>query len=72
MNADAVGKGDVFQVSPETENQMFAGCLIIVSEVKQFGIQGYVTIPSDQPSHAYARVAWKDLAFVGQAMWVVE
>jgi len=36
-------KGTVVQLDPEkTGNPMFAACLMVVSEVKSWGVQGYV------------------------------
>jgi hypothetical protein len=34
---------DIVQLDPEkTKNKAFAGCLMVVSEVKGWGVQGYV------------------------------
>lgn len=36
-------KGDIVQLDPEkTANNAFAGCLMVVTEVKAWGVQGYV------------------------------
>ena len=36
-------EGDVVQLNPETvKNKMFAGCLMVVTEPKSWGAQGYV------------------------------
>jgi hypothetical protein len=35
--------GEIVQLDPiETKDQMFAGCLMVVTEVKDWGVQGYV------------------------------
>lgn len=35
--------GDIVQLDPEeTENEAFRGCLMTVTEVKTWGVQGYV------------------------------
>ena len=35
--------GDIVQLDPDkTENRMFAACLMVVSELKPWGVQGYV------------------------------
>lgn len=35
--------GDIVQLDPEkTQNKAFAACLLIVTEVKKWGVQGYV------------------------------
>lgn len=36
-------EGTVVQLNPfTTSNKMFAGCLMVVTEVKSWGVQGYV------------------------------
>lgn len=38
-----VNVGDIVQLDPfKTGNKMFAGCLMIVTEIKSWGVQGYV------------------------------
>jgi hypothetical protein len=71
INPDNVEVGDVFQVSPETDNELFGGSMLIVSEVKSFGVQGYVQVLHEGGGQAYVRVKWKDLAYVGKAVWTV-
>lgn len=34
----------IIQLNPETvRNKMFSGCLMVVDEIKSWGVQGYVT-----------------------------
>lgn len=38
-----ISPGDIVQLDPDkTVNAMFAGCLMVVTEVKNWGVQGYV------------------------------
>ena len=42
---NSLKEGDIMQLSPEKgicKNPMFAGCMLIVTEPKSFGAQGYV------------------------------
>ena len=67
--------GDVVQINPEIKDSFFAGCLMVVTEPKSFGAQGYVKIPGkrgEQPRHAYCRIKFEDMEFVGHAVWIVE
>lgn len=67
--------GDVVQLAPTVKNQMFAYCLMTVSEPKDFGAQGYVQSLGEngQPGGcAYYRAAWDEMEFVGHAVWRVE
>lgn len=35
--------GDIVQLDPfKTKNPMFAGCMLVVTELKDWGVQGYV------------------------------
>ena len=51
---------DIIQVSPGHDKR-FGSCLLVVSEVKSWGVQGYVTIPGDgeQGGNAYYRLPYK-------------
>jgi len=69
--------GDVVQISPESENinKAFAACMMVVTEPKEWGAQGYVTglgTREEQGGLYYYRVKWEDMEFVGKAAWVRE
>lgn len=59
--------GDIVQISPESKNEIFRGCLVIVSEPKSFGCQGYIQVPGE--GQAYVRPTWDDIEFCGTAEW---
>ena len=64
-------KGDVVQIT--NENHHWFPALIIVSEPKSFGVQGYTVIVnnSDEPNGlAYIRLNHDDLELVGSAVLV--
>jgi hypothetical protein len=65
---------DIVQLDPQlTENPMFAGCLMVVTEVKSWGVQGYVQSLGENGSpggQAYYRA--KEGTFEstgGRAVW---
>lgn len=69
--------GDVVQINPDlaaTENNlMFAGCFMVVQEIRTWGVQGYVLIPRDRktwPGAAYYRAKWDQIKLVGASWWV--
>ena len=72
-----VNVNDVVQLDPErTKNRMFAGCMMIVTEVKSWGVQGYVQglgadgLPAGQ---AYYRAEYGTFENTGGcAVWIVE
>lgn len=69
-------EGDVVQLSPfDVGNPMFSGCMMVVTEPKEWGAQGYVQgLGADgQPAgQAYYRAKWDEMEFVGKAVWAVE
>lgn len=62
--------GDIVQVNPEVDT--FGGCMVVVTEVKSWGIQGYVQ-SAGVPGQQYIRLNWKDIEPTGgKAVWMVE
>lgn len=67
--APVIREGDIVQVNPERE--MFGGCMVVVTEVKPWGIQGYVQ-NAGQDGQAYIRLKHEDFEHTGgKAVWVV-
>lgn len=67
--------GDVVQINPDTVgNKAFAACMLVVTEPKSFGCQGYVQVlgeTQDKPGGlAYMRLRWDEMEFIGRAQWV--
>ena len=77
--SDAVGNpvrvSDVVQIDPESKLQregFFAGCFLLVTELKSFGVMGFVAMPGkrgEMPGCAYYRVASADFVRIGTAAW---
>lgn len=66
---------DVVQLSPEARNPMFAFCMLVVTEVREWGVQGYVQAlgTNGQPGGlAYYRAGWDEIEPVGTAEWVAD
>jgi hypothetical protein len=68
--------GDIVQIAAETANPAFAFCLMVVEEVKPWGVQGYVQAlgtRDGQGGMAYYRASWDEIeATGGKAVWRVE
>lgn len=69
--------GEIVQLSPsETKNKMFAACLMVVTEVKAWGVQGYVQGLGENgisAGQAYYRAETGTFERTGgYAVWVVE
>ena len=66
-------KGTIVQIT-EKEHHWYP-CLVIVSEVKSWGVQGYISIPSDNRGNvgnAYIRLSTGTFEEVGEAVLVAE
>jgi hypothetical protein len=76
MELRELSPGDVVQLHPtECRNPMFAGCMMVVTEPKSFGAQGYVQALGEDGKpggQAYYRAKWDEMEFCGLAQWVVE
>jgi hypothetical protein len=60
--------GDIVQVNPEVE--VFGGCMVVVTELKSWGIQGYVQ-SAGVPGQQYIRLKTEQIeATGGKAVWV--
>ena len=61
--------GDIVQVDPSKE--VFGGCLVVVTEVKPWGIQGYVQSAGVE-GQQYIRLECQDYETTGgKAVWSV-
>lgn len=70
---DSYQTGDIIQVTDE--DHAWFPALLIVSEVKEWGVIAYAIIPksnngSEQPSKAYNRLKWGEFDKVGTAAYV--
>lgn len=67
-------KGDVAQIDPQNgTNPMFAACFLTVTEVRGWGLIGYVQALGDNGipgGQAYIRLTFDQVEYVGQALWV--
>lgn len=69
MNNDEIKVGDIVQVNPDKE--MFGACMVVVSELKSFGIQGYVQ-SAGVNGQQYIRLKFDEFESTGgKAVWVV-
>lgn len=71
---DQACPGLVFQIDPEFDgNKAFAGCFLVATEIKTWGVQGYVQALGETRSErgglAYIRIKWEDIEFIGTAVW---
>lgn len=75
----AIEPGMVLQIDPDhgkegIGNRAFAACLLTVTEVKNWGVMGYVQALGTRlqtGGQAYYRIEWGHLAYVGRSFWWV-
>jgi hypothetical protein len=61
--------GDIIQINPVYDD-VFGGCLMIITEPKEWGAQGYVQIPGKDGGRAFFRCRFEGMEFVGKAEWI--
>ena len=68
--------GDLVQLDPAlVENRAFANCIMVVTEIRPWGAQGYVQslgTREEMGGQAYYRAQHKEMKYVGQAHWIVK
>lgn len=73
---DGLEINDIVQLAPEVGNKAFACCMMVVTEVKQWGAQGYVQglgTRQEQVGQAYYRAKWEEMEKTGgKAVWVAQ
>jgi len=69
MTTHDVKVGDIVQVAPNKE--MFGACMVVVTELKSWGIQGYVQ-SAGVPGQQYIRLKADEFEPTGgKAVWVL-
>jgi hypothetical protein len=75
MDKRILEAGMLVQLNPEkTTNPMFASCIMVITEPKVWGAQGYVQALGKNGNHggqAYYRASWDEMELVGHAEWTV-
>ncbi len=62
--------GDIVQVNPEKE--VFGGCMVVVTETKSWGVQGYVQ-SAGVSGQQYIRLNSDDFESTGgKTIWIAE
>lgn len=63
--------GSIVQVNPNTGNNTFGGCLLVITDIKVWGVVGYVKdIGRDgYKGHlAFTRLTWDEMELTGGSM----
>lgn len=77
MDKKKLQVGDIVQLSPfACRNMMFGGCLMVVTEPKPWGCQGYVQALGDEGGiggQAYYRANWDEFDLTGGVVaWAID
>jgi hypothetical protein len=57
-------KGEIVQATEKCPH--WFRCLVVVDEIKPWGVQGYTTIPRhDGPGDAFIRLTWDEICLTG-------
>lgn len=63
--------GDVLQINEHASDPCYVGCLLIVSEIKSWGVQGFIPVPSRTgvpAANVWLRPKWEALERIGAAV----
>jgi len=75
VNKRELNINELVQLNPDTvRNRMFAGAIMVITEPKPWGAQGYVQALGEngEPGgQAYYRAHWDEMEFVGRAEWTI-
>lgn len=76
MEKRELESGDVVQINPEGKykDHFAAGMLLVVTEPKSFGCQGYLMSATNFEACklkgvAYLRISFEDMEYVGKLTW---
>jgi hypothetical protein len=72
MSDPRICVGSVVQIDP-AHDEVFGACFLVVTEMKSFGVMGYVTIPGkgEKGGNAFYRVAFDRVHYIGPAEWAL-
>ncbi len=73
MRDPRIKVGSVVQLNETASSPCYVSCLLVVTEIKSFGVQGYVAIPGDcefPAGQAYLRPKWEAIEYIGEAVLV--
>jgi hypothetical protein len=62
--------GDVVQIDPSHNSDFFGGRLVVVTEPKPWGMQGYVHGLEKGMHLGFVRCKWEHMQYVGRATWM--
>jgi hypothetical protein len=64
--------GDVFQINEKHGRAGWIGAFVLATEIKSFGIQGFVSIVTthDEQRRECIRLKWEEIDFIGKAKLV--
>lgn len=61
--------GDVFQINEAHGRKGWVGCLVMATEVKSWGIQGFIAAPKQHEEQAryFIRLKYDEIEYIGHA-----
>jgi hypothetical protein len=68
MKPQPLNIGDIVQINPDAG--MFGACLMIITEPKDWGAQGYIRVPGKEGGNAFFRCKYENMELVGKAEWI--
>ena len=69
MATNGIAVGDVVQIDPN-HGEAFGTCFLVVTELKSWGVMGYIRVPGEGGGGAFLRVPFNKVTRIGFAEWV--
>lgn len=69
LKRSQIDKGAVIQVTGENVGD-WEGCLLVVEEVKPWGVQAGMHIP--EKGDAFIRLKWEDIEYIGMSYFMYD
>lgn len=66
--------GDVFQIGPEEGRKGWIGAFVYATEIRSWGILGFVAVPENHndQGRAYIRLKWEEVDYIGRSRLTLE
>jgi len=65
-----IKRHSIVQINDKHEREEWIGCLVYVDEVKSFGIQGFIKVPTQ--GSIYIRLNFSEIDYIGEAVMQIE
>jgi hypothetical protein len=64
--------GDIFQIKEEYGRRGWIGALVIATDIKPWGVQGFIAHPEthEKQARSYIRLPWHQISHIGRVAFI--